>query len=60
MLRSAYVAEDEKKTVVEKSYFSSAFKLQQNDELVMLYSGMPGSGGYTLTIQDLVVIVRYT
>ena len=59
IIQSAYVAEHEKKVVVEKSYFSAAAKLQKGDELTILFSGMSGSGGYTLTIHDLVVIVRY-
>ena len=59
VLLDTYIAEREKRVVQEKSYFSSAIKLRKGDELMIVFSGMSGSGGYTLTIQNLVVTVKY-
>jgi hypothetical protein len=57
-LKSFPVPRD-KRTVLEKSFFSSALKMQAGDELMVLLSGKTGGGGYTLTLADLAVLVRY-
>jgi len=56
----SFRSQHEQNLKTEKAFFSSALKMQQGDQLMVLFSGTAGSGGYTLSIKDLVVLVRYS